>query len=363
MDDAQLIREALSRQTLPARWAKALQDSVDNLQERYDPIYRTLGKKGGFLSRSGLPKSVLELIQGYRGSPNLVSAIHKDLSAINSSRDARNALKQSNLDEFAKALSQLLALAQQINYESESRPPAVPSRDSTQSTAKASPKPVPEPPLTSNPPAIPQLVETATTIELFQRGLATARSQLGDVTKEVDTLLRKMERDTADALRQAQDERRTLATQVQDLTDTLSNRAQQHDVFVKAMRTDIIQLLDSAFPLWNATLKERQSTTDIHRHLQPDRQGSGLDFISVSANALVEHLLAILRDHFDLTRIVVSKRDKFDSATMMIVQAEPTEDPYYDQCVAREVKWGYRTASGATFRPAEVIVFKLRSEK
>ncbi|MGH2516447.1 MAG: nucleotide exchange factor GrpE [Ktedonobacterales bacterium] len=129
------------------------------------------------------------------------------------------------------------------------------------------------------------------------------------------------------------------------------------------MRTDIIQLLDSAFPLWNSAFQERQVGTGALNTPSAGRRESGQDFVTVSANTMVKHLLTILRDHFGLTRIVVSNRDKFDSSTMTIVQVEPTDDPYFDQCVAREVKWGYRTASGATFRPAEVHVFRLRSGK
>lgn len=385
-DEVQILRDALGLPSESSPQRQALQTHMRHLQQQYESICEMLRRKRGWSGRGNqaaenLPDQVGEFMKRHRQSRELAVSMCKELAQIGNWDEGK--IKKSALPTFVQSTNTVLALAKQVYAEaSAANAPRSASNDqrphprsgASQSQSDQKERITTVMPAISGSRAgvessrgapVPHVAtaEPVLSIELFQRSLAAARSQLGDLTTQVDALLRQADRETEKALRQAQDERRQLADTVKKLQGTLSQRVQEHEQFMGATRTDIIQLLDSAFPLWSSTQQDRQGWTDSLRTPSRTRREPSQDFVTVSANTLIEHLLSILRDRFGLIRIVVSPRDKFDSTTMIVAETEPTEDPYFDQSVAQEVKWGYRTAGGEIFRQAEVIVFKLRGDR
>lgn len=123
------------------------------------------------------------------------------------------------------------------------------------------------------------------------------------------------------------------------------------------VRREIIELLDSLDMAVGAQEDMDRAAQSTGPSNDAERERSSR-YYAVQLLTTRNHLLRLLDTYFGLKRIAIAPHTPFDSATMTLASAIPTGDQTLDQCIAQEIRCGYTTREGKTYRPASVHVFR-----
>jgi hypothetical protein len=163
--------------------------------------------------------------------------------------------------------------------------------------------------------------------------------------------------------------RAELAARSQELAAVRLESAERHErarrdtELLDGLRADIIHLLDTLEPQWQAAQVLPRAPHEADNAAEAgDASASMASFYAISLETTRNHLLKMLEQRFGLRSIAIAAASPFDQVTMAIVGTNPTDDSQQNHRVSRVVRRGYLTTdSGAIYRPAEVYVFKLPS--